>query len=291
MAQTEPVPPAVQIAQLEEAVAAVAAKLTNRPRIGLVLGSGLGDYAAQLQEAVQIPYASIPHMPTPGVAGHAGELWVGLPPGASTAARPVACLRGRVHGYEGHRPADVVFAVRMLRRLGCDVVLLTNAAGGVRPSFVPGALMLLSDHLNLMGTNPLIGPNLSELGTRFPDMTQAYDKELAGFARDAAREVGVRLEEGVYAGLSGPTYETPAEVRMLRLLGADAVGMSTVPEAIALRHAGARVGAISCITNLGAGMSPGILSHDEVAETAGQAKEGFQRLLSAWLARIDASLA
>lgn len=267
--------------QLEAARAAVAERVGALPRIGLVLGSGLGAFAETLEDAAVVPYGEIPHMPKPTVHGHAGELCVG-----NVGSVRVAVLRGRVHLYEGHPVDRAVFGVRLLARLGCEAFILTNAAGGLRPSFRPGRLMLLSDHLNLMGKNPLVGPNHDELGPRFPDMTRAYDPELGDLARKAAAEVGVHLEEGVYAALLGPTYETPAEIRMVRTLGADAVGMSTVPEVIALRHMGARCAAVSCITNMGAGMTAATLSHDEVAETAGAVREEFMRLLSTWIGLI-----
>jgi purine-nucleoside phosphorylase len=195
-----------------------------------------------------------------------------------------------VHLYEGHDPERVVFGVRLLARLGCRAVVLTNAAGGLDPSWSPGDLMLVTDHLNLMGRSPLVGPNDDRLGPRFPDMTEAYDRALSALAREAARENGIALREGVYAGLLGPTYETPAEIRMLRTLGADAVGMSTVPEVIALRHLGVRTAAISCITNLAAGISETKLDHREVEATAAKARGRFTALLSAWVRRIGATV-
>jgi purine-nucleoside phosphorylase len=220
------------------------------------------------------------------VVGHAGNLCLGRVEGV-----PVACLQGRVHLYEGHEPERVVFGVRLLARLGCRAVLLTNAAGGLEPGWAPGDLMLITDHLNLMGKNPLAGPNEASLGPRFPDMTEAYDRELGELARDAAHATGVNLREGVYAGLLGPTYETPAEIRMFRLLGASAVGMSTVPEVIAMRHMGVRTAAISCITNLAAGLSPTKLDHSEVEATANRTRDRFTALLSAWVARVGAKVA
>jgi purine-nucleoside phosphorylase len=256
----------------------------ERPEVGVVLGSGLGMFADNLSGAVAIPYSEIPHMPAPTVVGHHGRLCIG-----SVAGVRVACLQGRAHAYEGHPMDRVVFGVRLLARLGCKAVLLTNAAGAIRATLKPGALMLISDHLNLLGQNPLVGPNIDELGTRFPDMSRAYDPHLGALARDASVFVGVPLQEGVYAALLGPTYETPAEIRMLRTLGADAVGMSTVPEVIALRHMGVRTAAISCITNLAAGLSGDTLSHQEVAETARQVGDSFVMLLSAWIERVGAA--
>jgi purine-nucleoside phosphorylase len=221
-------------------------------------------------------------MPRSAVIGHAGNLVFGHSPGGI----PVACLQGRVHTYEGHDLAKVVFGARLLARLGCNAVLLTNAAGGLRRSFVPGDLMLISDHLNLMGRNPLAGPNIEELGPRFPDMTEAYSGAVRDLAKSAARAAGVHLTEGVYAALLGPTYETPAEIEMCRRLGADAVGMSTVPEVIALRHMGVPCGAVSCITNLAAGMTRDKLDHSEVETTARAARDRFVALLSSWVDQV-----
>jgi purine-nucleoside phosphorylase len=267
--------------QLNEACELVRAKGASTPRVGLVLGSGLGAFADTLKGAVRIPYRELPHMPAVAVSGHAGALHIGEVSGVE-----VACLQGRVHLYEGHGPDRVAFGVRLLAQLGCFAVLLTNAAGGIRTSFKPGTLMLVRDHLNLTGTSPLIGPNLDALGPRFPDMSRAYDPRLAKLARDASHDLGIRLEEGIYAGMHGPSYETPAEIRMLRTLGADAVGMSTVAEVIALRHMGARSAAISCITNMAAGMTAATLDHSEVEKTAAEIKDTFVALLSAWIERI-----
>ncbi|MEB2312560.1 MAG: purine-nucleoside phosphorylase [Sorangiineae bacterium] len=246
------------------------------PCVGVVLGSGLGAFGDTLADLEKIPYDAVPEMPRSAVVGHAGNLCLGR-----VGAVEVACLQGRVHAYEGHPLERVVFGVRLLAQLGCRAVLLTNAAGGISQEFAAGDLMLIVDHLNLMGRNPLVGPNDAR-GPRFPDMTCAYDAELAGAARQAARETSVSLREGVYAAMLGPSYETPAEIRMLRTVGADAVGMSTVPEVIALRQRGVRVGAVSCITNLAAGMSGALLDHREVEETAGRARERFIRLLTRW---------
>ena len=273
------------IAELDEATRAVRGRVEAAPVVGVVLGSGLGAWGDGLRGLSKIPYGEIPHMPSSTVVGHAGNLCLGRAEGV-----PVACLQGRVHLYEGHEPERVVFAVRLLARLGCRAVLLTNAAGGLDTTWAPGDLMLVTDHLNLMGKNPLIGPNDAELGTRFPDMTEAYDKKLGELARAAAEESGVTLREGVYAGLLGPTYETPAEIRMLRTLGAGAVGMSTVPEVIALRHLGVRAAAISCITNMAAGLSTTKLDHSEVEATASRTRDRFTGLLSAWVRRVGATV-
>lgn len=260
-----------------------AAKLLGpvAPKVGLVLGSGLGGLADTLTEARRIPYADVPGMPVSAVAGHAGNLWFG-----NLAGVPVACLQGRVHAYEGHGMDAVCFGVRLLAALGCHTVLLSNAAGGMAPDMAAGDLMLITDHLNLTGRNPLIGPNDEELGPRFLDMTRAYDVGVQAAAREAATAVGVKLREGVYAGLMGPTYETPAEIRMLQVMGASAVGMSTVLETIALRHRGVKVGAISCITNLAAGISKAPLSHAEVQETADRVRHEFTELVRAWVERV-----
>ncbi|HEY4106369.1 MAG TPA: purine-nucleoside phosphorylase [Polyangiaceae bacterium] len=261
----------------------VRAKVRVTPRVGIVLGSGLGAFANELAELTRIPYAEIPDMPCSNVAGHAGNLCLG-----QVAAVPVACLQGRAHVYEGHSFERAVFGVRVLAALGCSAVLLTNAAGGIHPSFRSGDLMLITDHLNLMGDNPLRGPNFGT-GARFPDLTHAYDPALLDLARDAARSVNVTLCQGVYAAMLGPSYETPAEIRMLRTIGADAVGMSTVPEVIALRHLGVKVGAISCITNLAAGISARPLDHSEVEATAARTRTSFAGVLSRWIELIGAA--
>ncbi len=272
------------LTELSEAVSAVQSRSKIVPAVGVVLGSGLGAWADSLSSLDRIPYSEIPRMPQSTVVGHAGNLCLGLADGV-----PVACLQGRVHLYEGHDPERVVFGVRLLARLGCRAVLLTNAAGGLAAAFAPGDLMLVSDHLNLMGKNPLSGPNIEDFGPRFPDMTDAYEPALRAAAREAAAETGTTLHEGVYAGLLGPTYETPAEIRMLATLGASAVGMSTVPEVIALRHMGVPAAAISCITNLAAGISKTKLDHSEVEATARQTRSRFTALLSAWVKRAAAA--
>jgi purine-nucleoside phosphorylase len=259
---------------VQEAADAVRVRTALRPRVGVVLGSGLGRFGDSLGNLVKVPYSEIPHFKTPAVAGHAGTLCLGEISGAG-----VACLQGRVHLYEGHAVEDVVFGCRLLGALGCGVVLLTNAAGGIAEGLRPGALMLIVDHLNLTGRNPLLG------GANFVDLTRAYDVEVAEAARRAASDAAVPLAEGVYAGLLGPSYETPAEIRMLRTLGADAVGMSTVIEAIALRALGVRVGAMSCITNLAAGLSDGLLDHHDVQATARAAEQAFQVVLAGWIVR------
>lgn len=272
--------------RLDAAVAAISARVPRGfvPRVGVVLGSGLGAFGDEVaaRDGAKISYQEI-GLPSSAIVGHAGNLCVGNVGGV-----PTACLQGRVHGYEGHSPDRVVFAVRALARWGCRVFILTNAAGGANPAFEPGDLMLIADHLNLMGWNPLHGPNDDTLGARFVDMTVAYDRELRAHAHAAAREAGVVLREGIYCALSGPTYETPAEIRMLRGLGADAVGMSTVPEVVALRHLGVRCVAISCITNKGAGLSQGLLDHAEVQEVADRTRSAFVGVLERLVVRAGA---
>jgi purine-nucleoside phosphorylase len=244
------------------------------PRVAVVLGSGLGEFADAVAEPTVIPYADIPHFKTAGVAGHAGRMVLGR-----IGPLPVAVLQGRVHYYEGHEIDDVVFPVRVLAGLGAQSVLLTNAAGGINRNFRPGDLMVIRDHINLTGVNPLRGRNDERLGPRFPDMSAAWDPAFQEIIAAALAEIGRPPLRGVYVGLSGPSYETPAEIRMLAALGADAVGMSTVAEAIAARHAGLRLAGISCITNLAAGISDRPLDHREVTETGGRVKDDFIRLL------------
>jgi len=244
--------------------------------LGVVLGSGLGAFADILTDARVVPMASIPQLAVPQVSGHSKNLCFGRLGNAR-----LACFSGRVHAYEGHSVERVVLPVRLLAALGCRAVLLTNAAGGIRDDLRPGDLMLISDHLNLTGRNPLVGPN-DEQGPRFPDMSEVYDAGLRTLARDAAEALNLDLKEGVYAGVLGPSYETPAEIRMLRAIGADAVGMSTVLEAIALRHLGVRVAGVSAVTNKAAGLSAQRLDHSEVEATAAQIRRVFVEFLSRW---------
>jgi purine-nucleoside phosphorylase len=270
--------------QLDTAAYAVRAATPSEPRIAIVLGSGLGALADEVRDPITIPYPQIPYFPVSTAPGHAGRLIVGTFEGQS-----VVMMAGRVHLYEGYTAAQVVFPIRLLRMLGVESLIVTNAAGGVNERFSSGALMLIADHINLTGHNPLVGPNEERFGTRFPDMTEAYAPELRVLARRAAADTGVDLDEGIYLGLLGPTYETPAEVRMVRLLGGDAVGMSTVLEVIAANHMGMRVLGISCITNMAAGMLPQKLDHREVMETAARVSEEFARLLRAVVADYDAA--
>lgn len=245
----------------------------------VVLGSGLGVYAETLQNPITIPYSSIPNFHQSTVQGHAGQLVIGdIAPGFT-----VACMQGRFHFYEGHDMQTVVFPIRALKQLGAKFLAVTNAAGGINNGFKPGTLMLITDHLNLMGDNPLKGHNHDFLGARFPDMSEAYTKTLRELALQTAQSLNIDLKQGIYVGLSGPTYETPAEIRMLRTLGADAVGMSTVPEVIAANHMGMDVVGISCITNLAAGLSDQKLNHQEVMETADMVRAQFVQLLQGLL--------
>ncbi len=260
--------------RLEAAYASIGGGRRARPTLALVLGSGLGALADTFEAASAVPYEEIEGMPRSSVPGHAGRLVFGRFEGVEAVA-----MQGRVHLYEGFSPLDVVFGVRLMRRLGAEVLLVTNAAGGIAERLEVGSLMRIEDHLNLTGRNPLLGPEEPGLGERFVDMTRAYDRELGALAEKVAGEQGVELHRGVYAGLLGPSYETPAEIRMLRTLGADAVGMSTVLEVIAARQAGMRVLGISCITNRAAGLSEGLLSHEEVADVAARVEERFARLV------------
>ncbi|AET61469.1 Purine nucleoside phosphorylase I [Paenibacillus terrae HPL-003] len=261
-------------ATIQEAADYIRAKSGIRPEIGLILGSGLGILADLIQEGISIPYQDIPHFPVSTVEGHEGELLLGTIEG-----RAVVMMKGRFHMYEGYGPQLTAFPVRVMKQLGIQSLLVTNAAGGVNTSYEAGDLMVISDHLNLTGQNPLIGPNDAALGVRFPDMSEAYSRRLRGIAKQTAAQQGFSLQEGVYAGLLGPNYETPAEIVMLRTLGADAVGMSTVSEVTVARHAGIEVLGFSCITNMAAGILDQPLSHDEVMETAEKVREKFLNLV------------
>lgn len=257
------------------------------PTVGIVLGSGLGAFADQVKHGKVYPYGSIPNMPVSSVTGHAGKLVLGY-----IGPVRVWIMSGRVHLYEGWSPKECAFGIRLMRLLGVKTVLLTNAAGGINSAFAAGDFMVITDHLNLTGQNPLTGPNEDKFGHRFPDMSAVYDREICTRLPAVAHLAGVdvmKVHMGVYAALSGPSYETPAEIRMLRTLGADAVGMSTVLEAIAARHVGMKVAGISCVTNLAAGISPTPLSHDEVKATADRVKDNFIRLLTAAVPVLDAA--
>ena len=247
-----------------------------KPELAIVLGSGLGGLADRLTSPISIAYEEIPNFPRSTVAGHAGRFVAGR-----IGTKPVICMQGRFHYYEGYDLRTVTLPVRVLHALGVNSLILTNAAGGVNLSFVPGDLMVISDHINLTGQSPLIGPNLEGWGERFTDLSVAYDKEYRALAHEKAKELGFSLQEGVYTWMTGPTYETPAEIRMVRTIGGDAVGMSTVPETMVARHMGMRVLGISCITNMAAGILDQPLSHEEVSETAGKVTKKFTSLIEA----------
>lgn len=264
--------------RLDQLEPAVRARTALVPRVGIVLGSGLGGLADALTDAVAVPFDELPGWPAASAPGHAGRLLLGNLEGV-----PVVCLQGRLHLYEGNSERLVVEPVLLMRRLGAEVIVLSNAAGGIRVDWPAGTLMVISDHLNLTGRSPLIGANDDALGPRFPDLVDAWSPRLRDLTRRAASAEGIALEEGVYAGLTGPTYETPAEVRMLRTLGADAVGMSTVLEAVAARWAGAEVVGVSLVTNPGAGITGEPLSHDEVLAAAAEAGSRFQSLVRAFV--------
>lgn len=265
-----------------EAAEAIKRRIGIEPRVLIILGSGLGPLAEQVEDAVSIPYAEIPHFPISTAPGHAGRLVVG-----TLSNRPVVVMAGRHHLYEGYDPAQIVLPIRTARLLGAEVMIVTNAAGGINHDFSQGAVMVISDHINLTGKNPLIGPNDDRLGPRFPDMTHAYDPGLRRLALERARDRRVPVAEGVFIGLHGPTFETPAEIRMARTMGADAVGMSTVMETIAANHCGMRVLGISVITNMAAGMLPQKLTADEVFETATRVRGALIGLLCDVVGGID----
>jgi purine-nucleoside phosphorylase len=266
----------------ESAAAFVHAQTALRPSIGLVLGSGLGEFADDLSEAVRIPYATIPSFPRSTAIGHAGQLVIGR-----SGDVPVAVMQGRVHLYEGYSAAEVAFPTRVLGRMGVRSLILTNAAGGINVEYGQGALVILRDHINLQGQNPLTGANDERFGHRFPDMSYAYAKRLREIALEEAGRLGIARHEGVYAALAGPSYETPAEIRYLRTIGADLVGMSTVAETIAARHMGIEVLAISCVTNMAAGILDKVLDHEEVLEVGRRVMGQFVGLLRAVLPRVQ----
>ena len=274
-----------EFARAERAAKFIRSKTKLRPKIALVLGSGLGAFADELESATRIPYERIPHFPRSTAIGHAGRLVIGKVENVA-----VAAMQGRVHFYEGYSLKDIIFPMRVFARLGIRAAILTNAAGGINLNFTQGALVVVRDHINLQGSNPLIGPNDERFGPRFPDMTHAYDKNYRTTALEEARRLGIEVSEGVYAALSGPSYETPAEIRYLRTIGADVVGMSTVPEVIAARHMGMRVLGISCVTNMAAGILDKPLDHREVLATGERVKDNFIALLRAVLPRIAADL-
>ena len=270
-----------QFTLADSAAQLILSRTPLRPKIGLVLGSGLGAFADALTDATRVPYSEIPSFPQSTAIGHAGRMVIG-----KAGDVPVAAMQGRVHQYEGYSAQEVTFPIRVFGRMGITSVILTNAAGGINLGYSQGALVLIGDHINLQGTNPLVGPNDDRFGVRFPDMTHAYSRAYRQIAREEAAKLNISLHEGVYAGLLGPSYETPAEIKYLRRMGADLVGMSTVAEVIAARHMGLNVLAISCVTNMAAGILDQPLSHAEVMETGERVKATFEALLRAVLPRI-----
>jgi purine-nucleoside phosphorylase len=265
----------------EHAARTIRARTALDPRIAVVLGSGLGAFADEFDEAARIPYTDIPGFAASTVAGHAGSLVIG-----KVGPVPVVAMQGRVHSYEGYSLEEVTFPIRTFKLLGIETLLLTNAAGGINVQLSEGTLMIISDHLNLMGVNPLRGPNDERFGPRFPDMTEVYSRTLQETVVDEASALGIEVRRGIYAALSGPSYETPAEIHMLRSFGADAIGMSTVPEAIVARHMGMRVLGISCITNMAAGISDGPINHEEVMEIGNRVRATFTLLLRRIIGRL-----
>ena len=270
------------IAKLQETTEFLRSQLKQTPSVGLVLGSGLGAFVNEIQNPLIIPYQNIPNFVPTTVEGHAGNLIVGELGGKS-----VIALQGRLHFYEGHSMETVVFPTRVMALLGIQMLVLTNSAGGLGDGMAPGDFMIIEDHINFMGSNPLMGPNIKELGPRFPDMSEAYDSKLRKTLEDVLLKNKIRHHRGIYGGLSGPTYETPSEVRFLKMAGCSAVGMSTVPECIAANHLGLRVVALSCITNLAAGISRQRLSHQEVTETAKRVERDFTLVLKELVERIS----
>ena len=270
-----------QFALSDSAAQLIRARTPLRPEIGLILGSGLGAFADSLTDATRVPYADIPTFPRSTAIGHAGQMVLG-----NAGNIPVAAMQGRAHLYEGYSAQEVTFPIRVFGRMGIRAVILTNAAGGINLGYSQGALVLIRDHINLQGSNPLVGPNDDRFGVRFPDMSQAYARDYRQIAREEAGKLRISLHEGVYAGLLGPSYETPAEIEYLRRIGADLVGMSTVAEVIAARHLDIKVLAISCVTNMAAGILDQSLSHAEVMETGERVKTIFEALLRAVLPRM-----
>ncbi len=269
----------------ESAAQFVLSQTSLRPKIGLVLGSGLGGMADELTEAARVPYAHIPCFPRSTAIGHAGQMVIGKAGGVS-----VAAMQGRVHLYEGYTPQQVAFPIRVFSRMGIRALILTNAAGGINLEYKQGALVIISDHINMQGHNPLLGPNDDRFGLRYPDMSEAYCKSYGQIALEEARRLGVLAYPGVYAAMLGPSFETPAEIRFLRTIGADVVGMSTVSEVIAARQMGIKVLAISCVTNMAAGILDQPITHEEVLETGERVKGAFSALITAVLPRIASDL-
>jgi purine-nucleoside phosphorylase len=270
----------------ESAAGFLLSQTSLRPRVGMVLGSGLGGLADDLREATRVAYSQIPNFPISTAVGHAGRLLIG-----HAGKVPIAALEGRVHLYEGYSAQQVAFPIRVLGRMGIRALILTNAAGGINLNYKQGALVVVSDHINLQGHNPLVGVNDDRFGPRYPDMTQAYSMAYRQMALDEARKLGLMVYQGVYAAMLGPSFETPAEIRFLRTIGADLVGMSTIAEVVAARHMGLKVLAISCVTNMAAGILDQVLTHEEVLETGERVKDEFSALLRAIVPRIAADCA
>ena len=278
--------PSLEFQRAERTAKFILAKTKLRPRIALVLGSGLGDFADEFANATKIPYTKIPNFPRSTAIGHAGRLVIG-----NVGEVPVAAMQGRVHLYEGYSPKEVTFPIRVFARMGIQAVVLTNAAGGINRNYSQGCLVAIRDHVNLQGVNPLTGPNDERFGLRFPDMTQAYDREFQRFVTEEGKKLALNIHNGVYLAVHGPSYETPAEIYSFRAIGADLVGMSTVPEVIAARHNGIRVLGISCVTNMAAGTTDAPLNQEEVLEIAARIKPQFTGLLRAVIPRISEAIA
>lgn len=268
------------IDRLQQTVTFLKSKTKMKPSVGVVLGSGLGTFAKELQVELALPFHDIPNFGTVSVEGHSGNLLFGTIEGKN-----IVALQGRLHYYEGHSMDTVVFPTRVMALLGIQSIMLTNSAGGLGDKMQPGDFMIIEDHINFFGTNPLMGPNMKELGPRFPDMTEAYDRKHIAILEEIFRSKNIPFHKGIYAGVTGPTYETPAEVRFFKSIGCSAVGMSTVPETIAANHLGLRVAALSCITNLAAGLSGQKLSHQEVTDTAKRVEKDFSTVLKAFITK------
>ena len=277
--------PSLEFQRAERAAKFILGKTKLRPRIALVLGSGLGDFANEFSDSTKIPYAKIPHFPQSTAIGHAGRLVIGI-----VGDIPIAGMQGRVHLYEGYSPKEVAFPIRVLARMGIRAVILTNAAGGINRNYSQGCLVTIRDHINLQSVNPLTGPNDERFGLRFPDMTQAYDGEFQRFVTEEGKKLALNIHNGIYLAVQGPSYETPAEIYSFRAVGADLVGMSTVPEVIAARHSGIRVLGISCVTNMAAGTTDAPLNQEDVLEIAARIKPQFIGLLRAVIPRISEAI-
>jgi len=269
------------LTKIKEAKEFIQSRITAQPEVALILGSGLGRMVDDIEKGIYIPYGEIPHFPVSTVAGHAGRMVLG-----KLAGKNVVVMQGRFHYYEGYSLAEATFPIRVIRALGVKLLIVTNAAGGINKTYNPGELMLISDHINLLGGNPLVGPNSVDLGERFPDMSEAYSRELRDLAREVAKEEQLELNEGVYCAMSGPSYETPAEIRFLDRIGADAVGMSTVPEVIVANHGKMQVLGISCITNMAAGVKEEKLNHEEVMAAGNAAVDRFTSLIKGVVRRL-----